>query len=288
MIFKRVGEDRPYPEHGYTQRQWASIAPYQVRLDQLVTTKRTLDLDTLLEEDSTFYGDLFAHVVAYQGELYLEDGLHRALRAALQQRQTMHARVLASTDSEEGGLSVRLFRLIATPIVLLVLLGLLLWSASWGWRNLTAPLPTPDPTPCVTQPVDVVTPDKVSVRVLNGGFTSGLAGQASGRLETAGFKIVTVGNTDERVTSTVIRGNAENDAALQLTASYFNGATIEHDDRVDGTIDVFVGSDFGGYGEGPLTETTSNTGNLCVPPTPEATPIPDATTPAPEATEEGE
>lgn len=94
MIFKRVGEDRPYPEHGYTQRQWASIAPYQVRLDQLVTTKRTLDLDTLLEEDSTFYGDLFAHVVAYQGELYLEDGLHRALRAALQQRQTMHARVL--------------------------------------------------------------------------------------------------------------------------------------------------------------------------------------------------
>ena len=94
MIFKRVGEDRPYPEHGYTQRQWPSIAPHQVRLDQLVTTKRTLDLETLLEEDSTFYGDLFAHIVSYQGELYLEDGLHRALRAALQQRHTMHARVL--------------------------------------------------------------------------------------------------------------------------------------------------------------------------------------------------
>ena len=65
-----------------------------MRLDELVTTKRTLDLDALLEEDSTFYGDLFAHVVSWQGELYLEDGLHRALRAALQQRQTMHARVL--------------------------------------------------------------------------------------------------------------------------------------------------------------------------------------------------
>jgi len=94
VIFKRVGDDRPYPDHGYTQRQWASIAPYQVRLDQLVTTKSTLDLETLLEEDSTFYGDLFAHVVSYNGDLYLEDGLHRALRAALQQRQTMHARVL--------------------------------------------------------------------------------------------------------------------------------------------------------------------------------------------------
>ncbi len=66
----------------------------QVRLADLVTTKRTLDLDALLEEDSTFYGDLFAHVVQWEGDLYLEDGLHRALRAALQQRQTMHARVL--------------------------------------------------------------------------------------------------------------------------------------------------------------------------------------------------
>lgn len=94
VIFKRVGDGRPYPAHGYVQRQWASIPPHQVRLDQLVTTKRTLDLEALLEEDSTFYGDLFAHVVAWEGDLYLEDGLHRALRAALQQRQTMHARVL--------------------------------------------------------------------------------------------------------------------------------------------------------------------------------------------------
>ena len=94
MIFKRVGEGRPYPEHGYLQKQWAVIAPQQVQLSDLVITKRNLDLESLLEDDSTFYGDLFAHVVAYQGELYLEDGLHRALRAALQQRTTVHARVL--------------------------------------------------------------------------------------------------------------------------------------------------------------------------------------------------
>lgn len=94
MIFKRVGESRPYPDHGYQQKHWVAIPPQQVRLDELVTTKRTLDLDALLEADSTFYGDLFAHVVSYKGDLYLEDGLHRALRAALQQRQTMHARVL--------------------------------------------------------------------------------------------------------------------------------------------------------------------------------------------------
>jgi Arc/MetJ family transcription regulator len=64
-----------------------------VRLAQLITTKRMLDLATLLDEDSTFFGDLFAHVVEWRGDLYLEDGLHRALRAALQQRQVLHARV---------------------------------------------------------------------------------------------------------------------------------------------------------------------------------------------------
>ena len=85
MIFKAVGDQRPYPDHGRTTpKDWASVAPRQVRLDELVTTKATLDLRSLLSEDSTFYGDLFAYVVSYRGEMYLEDGLHRALRAALQ------------------------------------------------------------------------------------------------------------------------------------------------------------------------------------------------------------
>jgi Arc/MetJ family transcription regulator len=95
VVFARVGDSRPYPDHGLTTpRQWAAVAPRQVRLDELVTTKRTLDLGSLLSEDSTFYGDLFAHVVQWRGALYLEDGLHRALRAALQQRSVLHARVL--------------------------------------------------------------------------------------------------------------------------------------------------------------------------------------------------
>lgn len=95
MIFKSVGEHRPYPDHGLTTpKDWAEVPPRQVRLDELTTIKSTLDLRSLLAEDSTFYGDLFAHVVAWRGEMYLEDGLHRALRAALQQRNILHARVL--------------------------------------------------------------------------------------------------------------------------------------------------------------------------------------------------
>jgi Arc/MetJ family transcription regulator len=94
VIFKAVRDGRPYPEHQLSTRDWAKIPPRQVRLDELVTTKRELALDRLLDEDSTFYGDLFPHAVQWQGDLYLEDGLHRALRAALQQRNSLHVRVL--------------------------------------------------------------------------------------------------------------------------------------------------------------------------------------------------
>jgi Arc/MetJ family transcription regulator len=94
MIFKDVREGRPYPEHGMSTRDWARIPPRKVRLDELITTKRELRLDALLDEQSTFYGDLFPHAVQWQGQLYLEDGLHRALRSALQQRTVIHVRLL--------------------------------------------------------------------------------------------------------------------------------------------------------------------------------------------------
>jgi Arc/MetJ family transcription regulator len=94
VIFKRVGDGRPYPDHGLSAKAWAQVPPRQIRLDQLVTTKDTLQLAALLDAESTFFGDLFAHVVLWEGEYYLEDGLHRALRAALQQRNVLHARVI--------------------------------------------------------------------------------------------------------------------------------------------------------------------------------------------------
>jgi hypothetical protein len=67
VIFKAVRDGAPYPDHHTTLKAWAEIPPRPIRLADLITTKR---------------------------ELALEDGLHRALRAALQQRNQIHARVL--------------------------------------------------------------------------------------------------------------------------------------------------------------------------------------------------
>lgn len=107
MIFKSVGDARPYPDHGLVStRDWAGIPPRQVRLEDLTTTKSTLDLGALLSEDSTFFGDLFPHVVRFGGELYLEDGLHRAVRTALHHRSVMHARVL-DLDAKGGAAGAR-------------------------------------------------------------------------------------------------------------------------------------------------------------------------------------
>lgn len=93
MIFKGVREGKPYPAHQLDHRDWARIPPRQVRLDEMVTITKVLELDKLLSEDSTFYGDLFPHAVRWNGVIYLESGLHRAVRAALRNRTVLHARV---------------------------------------------------------------------------------------------------------------------------------------------------------------------------------------------------
>ncbi len=163
---------------------------------------------------------------------------------------------------------MRIFRLIATPLLLLGLLGLLVWGAFWGWRNLTAPLPEPEPTPCVTVSSEIVSVTDVSVRVYNAGFTSGLANRVGSRLKEAGFNVVRVENTEERVTSgLLIRTSEDNQPAVRLVTSYFADATLQYDGRVDGTVDILLASEEPAAGETPLSQVSSGEkGTTCVPP----------------------
>lgn len=182
---------------------------------------------------------------------------------------------------------MRIFRLVATPILLLGLLGFLVWGAFWGWKSLTSPLPSPSPTPCVTTTPKAVVITDVAVRVFNGGFQSGLAHRVSTQLRDAGMRVIKTDNTEERIKGTVLRTNESSPQLLRLVASYFKDAKVEYDDRIDGTIDVLVGSDFQGFGDKPLKSVTAGK-TLCVMPTPSVTPTTSPTStakqPSPTAT----
>ncbi|MDO5092383.1 MAG: LytR C-terminal domain-containing protein [Propionibacteriaceae bacterium] len=159
---------------------------------------------------------------------------------------------------------MRVFRLIATPVLLLGLLGFLAWGASWGWQNLTAPAPSPPPTPCVNQSLNAVTASNVSVRVFNGGFQAGLATRVGEALKAAGFHVIRITNTEERINTTTIRTGDNNVEAGTLVGSYLNEPTAETDTRVDGTVDVLVGSDFKGLTDAGLPEVAVESGTICL------------------------
>lgn len=159
---------------------------------------------------------------------------------------------------------MRIFRLIATPVILLGLLGVLLWSASWGWRALTAPLPSASPTPCITQEAAVLSPAQVSINVYNGGTTSGLAGRVGNYFEKAGFNLGRIANTEQKITTTVVRGNPDQQAHLDLVVSHFKSAAVEYDERIDGSVDVLVGTEFDDFADKPLAEVQLSTGSTCV------------------------
>ena len=150
------------------------MPPRQVRLDELVTTKDTLQLAALLDEDSTFYGDLFAHVVEWRGEYYLEDGLHRALRAALQQRNVLHARVhvVAELMQQAGRKSA---------LTLSVLASLLVLVGAGAVNAATEPFPgKTDPPICVATSIDAgerVFPEQVRSASTTPATATGLAGR---------------------------------------------------------------------------------------------------------------
>ena len=188
VIFKRVGDGRPTPTTGCRSRAWAAVPPRQVRLDELVTTKDTLQLAALLDEDSTFYGDLFAHVVEWRGELYLEDGLHRALRAALQQRHVLHARVhvggglMRAGQSRTAADAGRRWPSCCSS------------AAAWGVVGAHRAVPAARPTAPTCVDTDVQKGEKVFRRpgrrssVFNAGDRAGLAGRTMKQLDERGLR----------------------------------------------------------------------------------------------------
>jgi LCP family protein required for cell wall assembly len=98
---------------------------------------------------------------------------------------------------------------------------------------------------------ETVAPSAVTVDVLNGSGTSGLAAQAAAALETAGFAVGTTGNADSSGYDTTVVRYAAGDEALAATlAAAVPGAVVEeNEDALSGTVQLVLGSDFNAVGQ---------------------------------------
>ena len=161
----------------------------------------------------------------------------------------------------------RVFRIVRTPLTLLLLLGILCYGAWWGYTKVIAPVPELPPPPCVDQslPNNQLRSSQVTVSVFNGGDRRGLAGDVGRSLREKGFRVQRTANTGEKVKETVIVGaNAKNPEVL-LVKGFFKDARVRADKRTDGTVDVLVGDRYGGFNKKAKTTVAVKSATACLP-----------------------
>ena len=85
----------PWGDTGMTTRKWRNVPTQVVTIAELIATQPGVLLASLSDHaPEPVGGDTYPHVIAWRGELYLEDGHHRVVRARLNDHHIVEARVL--------------------------------------------------------------------------------------------------------------------------------------------------------------------------------------------------
>ena len=87
----------PWPATGMTSARWLTIPTRLVRIADLTATQPGIYFHGLNTQEHVG-GDKLPHVIDWQGNLYLEDGHHRAVQARLNGMTHIEARVLTIKD----------------------------------------------------------------------------------------------------------------------------------------------------------------------------------------------
>jgi hypothetical protein len=135
----------------------------------------------------------------------------------------------------------QVIRVIKTPVTLIILLAMLGYGAMWGYQHVTMPDNRKVQTCVMTDVGENLTPERVTVRVLNGGESGGLAKLMAGFLRAHGFRAPSYNNSNERVPNTVVVGNSVDDPEVKLLLGFFTGSTARGDERADHSVDVIMG-----------------------------------------------
>jgi hypothetical protein len=169
----------------------------------------------------------------------------------------------------------KVFDIVKTPLTLIILLVILVGGFLWGWKQVTAPIPTTPPAPCVTTKLanSTLQSKQVTVRLYNSGSVAGRATKIATDLKTRGFTVSTIANTDTPVNKTTIIGSKTDNPEVKLVAGMFKDVVIKADGRVDNTVDVIVGDTYGGFNDNGATSIKVSSGVACIP-SATATPTP--------------
>ena len=149
------------------------------------------------------------------------------------------------------------------PITLVVLVGILVAGAYFGWRGLTADItataeptepkttkPSPRCTPREGSPTKLLTSREVRVSVFNAGGITGLAEETLSALHTRGFRLGTADNapTGSGVTAVQVWDARPDSPQARLVAEQFQGTVKRVRAKTDlgPGIDVVVGDNFPG------------------------------------------
>ncbi|MEU4390657.1 LytR C-terminal domain-containing protein [Kribbella sp. NPDC023855] len=169
-----------------------------------------------------------------------------------------------------------------TPITMVVLLGLLVGGAWWGWNSLTQSSAEQN---CVDtlMPNDRLTSKQVVVNVYNGGAKAGTARAVAAVLTKRGFHVNKIANEPkgDKVTGVVLRGTTANAPEMNLIAGQVNGKVKAiADARPDHTVDLIVGEGYPGLRAKPIPSIAlpKNT-TLCLPSIRPTQPVPSGQNP---------
>lgn len=167
-------------------------------------------------------------------------------------------------------------RAITSAVTLLVLVGLLVVAAVWGWNALFATAPDDDPTAaegsCTTEQFKAgerIRSAQVRVSVFNAGTRSGLAGQTLGALTRRGFLEGETANApaDIDVVRVQVWSTVRNDPRARLVARQFGKKVRVRfaDEDLGPGIDVIVGDEYRRLAKAPRALKVTKAQEICVP-----------------------
>ena len=141
----------------------------------------------------------------------------------------------------------RIFRVVRTPVTLLVLFGVSLYGAQGAYQTSLGLFRHRRPSQSTGEVPKGQLRQSGRDHVYNGGDRKGLAADVGRSLRNEGFRSHSDHQHRGEDSKTVIVGADANNPEVLFVKSFFKEATASDDQRVDRTVDVLVGNKYGGF-----------------------------------------